>query len=354
MQPVAEPGRGAEQIGCLQGGRPSPTVGTDSRRESATRTGQSGGRPSPTVGTDSRRESATRVPPAGKLMPTPLPLQFFDHGSPVTVIDRDLPHWLQAGTVCFLTWRTWDSMPRGWVDQWLADRAAWLRSHAIDPDRDDWRRRLRQLPDERIAEFNRSFSRRWESCLDEAHGSCPLKRPELSKVVGDSLMCFDGTRYHLTDFVVMPNHVHLLAAFPDDGAMLAQCEGWKRFTGVRLNRLLGRSGRFWQVDGFDHLVRDEAQFEKFRRYIADNPRRAGLMPGEYLWYSTEPSGRLSPPVGVTVGDGDPPGPTAPPGGRLAPGVGGQPSLPTGSALNGRPSPPVGVTVGDGDPPGRTA
>ena len=121
--------------------------------------------------------------------------------------------------------------------------------------------------------------------LDECHGSCPLRRPELATLVGESLRSFDGTRYHLTDFVVMPNHVHLLVAFPDEAAMLVQCEGWKRFTAVRLNRLLGRSGRFWQVDGFNHLVRDETHFEKFRRYIADNPRQAGLKNGEYFWYS---------------------------------------------------------------------
>ena len=213
------------------------------------------------------------------------PLQFFDRHAPFAVVERDLPHWLQAGTVCFITWRTWDSMPVGWVEQWLTDRANWLRAHAIEPDAADWRARLRRLPTAELTDFNRSFSRRWEVTLDECHGSCPLRRPELATLVGESLRSFDGTRYHLTDSVVMPNHVHLLVAFPDEAAMLAQCEGWKRFTAVRLNRLLGRSGRFWQVDGFDHLVRDETHFEKFRRYIADNPRQAGLKNGEYFWYS---------------------------------------------------------------------
>ena len=67
--------------------------------------------------------------------------------------------------------------------------------------------------------------------------------------------------------------------------MLTQCEGWKHFQAVQINRAISSSGRFWQQDGFDHLVRSEEQFEHFRRYIADNPRKAGLSPGEFIVWS---------------------------------------------------------------------
>jgi putative transposase len=84
----------------------------------------------------------------------------------------------------------------------------------------------------------------------------------------------------------MPNHVHLLAAFSDEEAMLAQCESWKHYTAGKINRALNRKGRFWQQDGFDHLVRSLEQFEYLQQYIADNPRRAHLTPTEYLLYSS--------------------------------------------------------------------
>jgi putative transposase len=216
------------------------------------------------------------------------PLRFFDPAASFAVIERGLPHWSQAGTVCFLTWRTWDSMPAGWVERWVAERSEWLGAHGIDPN-GDWREHLRGLPPVQLTEFNRTFAARFETALDDCHGGCPLRDPGRSGVVGECLRHLNGKEYHLTDFVVMPNHVHVLAVFPDESAMLARCEAWKRYTAVRLNRLLGRSGRFWQVDGFDHLVRDEVRFDKFRRYIADNPRRAGLKPGEFLWYSTNGS-----------------------------------------------------------------
>ena len=89
----------------------------------------------------------------------------------------------------------------------------------------------------------------------------------------------------MTDFVVMPNHIHLLAAFADEDGMLAQCASWKHFTAREINRQLEISGHFWQQDGFDHLVRTEQQFHAFRKYIADNGAKARLSPGEFLHFS---------------------------------------------------------------------
>jgi putative transposase len=109
-----------------------------------------------------------------------------------------------------------------------------------------------------------------------------LRRPELGQIVAKSLKHFDGDRYDLTDFVVMPNHVHLLAAFRDAEQMLEQCESWKHYTATQINRRLSRKGRFWQQDGFDHLVRSLEQFEYLRTYIADNPTKAKLRLGEFV------------------------------------------------------------------------
>jgi putative transposase len=214
-------------------------------------------------------------------------LAFFDPAAEYTVVDRRLPHWSQAGTISFLTWRTWDSVPESVAAEFLKERARWLADHGVNPNAADWRERLAALPPPARFEFASAFSDRWQSVLDDCRGSCPLRAPELAELVATSLRHFDGTRYRLTDFVVMPNHVHLLVAFPDETAMLAQCESWKHFTAVRLNKKLGRTGRFWQTDGFDHLVRSEDQLSALKQYIADNPWRAGLHTGEYVWYAVE-------------------------------------------------------------------
>jgi type I restriction enzyme R subunit len=212
-------------------------------------------------------------------------IQVFQPAEDYTVVRRRLPHWSQAGTLCFITWRTWDSIPGHVLKTWLTRRDDWLVRHGIDPTHDDWRANPQSLDSKLRQEFRLQLSDRWNEHLDECHGTCVLRRPELAREVVDSLLHFDGDRYELTDFVVMPNHVHLLAAFPDEAAMLKQCESWKHFTATKINRALGRKGRFWQQEDFDHLVRSADQFDYLRRYIAANPDRARLKPGEFAHLS---------------------------------------------------------------------
>jgi hypothetical protein len=176
-------------------------------------------------------------------------------------------------------------LPKALLDQWFADRHNWLFAHGIDALSSDWNAQLDRLDKQLVGQFRELFWNRWHDELDECHGECLLRNPSLAGIVGNSLLHFDSQRYCLLDFVVMPNHVHLLATFPDEATMLKQCESWKHFTAARINRNLNRKGRFWQQDGFDHLVRTENQFNYLRQYIASNPARAHLSPGQYLQYS---------------------------------------------------------------------
>lgn len=209
-------------------------------------------------------------------MPEELPFRVFDRNEDVFLHERRLPHWAQNGTLAFITFRMWDSMPERVVLRWLAERNLWLLDHGINSNDPNWKSQFEQLEHHVQQEFHRRFSARWHDELDHCHGSCVLKQAELAETVAVSLKHFDGDRYELTDFIIMPNHVNLLAAFADAERMLAQCESWKHFTATQINRQLGRCGRFWQQDGFDHLIRSLEQFERLRKYIADNPEKAGL------------------------------------------------------------------------------
>ena len=214
-----------------------------------------------------------------------LPIQFFDKMQSLAIVDRRLPHWSQAGTLCFITFRAWDSMPQHVVMQWLAERNAFLLKHGIDPQLPTWQAEFQKLASEEQAEFHELLSQRWSDQLDRCCGSCVMRRPEIAQIVVDSLQHFDEDRYWLTDFVVMPNHVHVLVSFPDESALLQQCESWKHFTATKINRTLRRNGRFWQQDGFDHLVRSVDQFYYLRKYIAENPTKAKLAAEEYRHFS---------------------------------------------------------------------
>ena len=117
--------------------------------------------------------------------------------------------------------------------------------------------------------------------LDKGLGACVLRRPELSKIVADSLLYFNGDRYHIGDFVVMPNHVHLLVCLLGDTDLLKQCHSWKKFSAGKINKVIGKTGRFWQEKSFDHLVRSPEQFCAIQQYIRKNPSH--LQNGDYFF-----------------------------------------------------------------------
>ena len=207
-------------------------------------------------------------------------LQFFDPKQDYSVCWKRLPHWAQAGTVVFITWRTLDSVPAPIMRRFERERNELHVRLGLDPY-GDWKSSLSKLPLDVRKRVQWDLFDKWDQTLDGCHGACVLRKPELSQIVAESLLKFHGERYFLTDFVVMPNHLHFLAAFASEDAMLAQCTAWKRFMARALNQQLGTTGDFWQVDAFDHLVRSPEWFEHFRRYIADNPKRARLRADEF-------------------------------------------------------------------------
>jgi putative transposase len=209
--------------------------------------------------------------------------RFYDPSDPATVTHRHLPHWDQADATYFITWRTVDSIPKDKAQHWTRLREDWLRRNGINPGDPDWRMKVEEMPEDLRREFRR-FSRALDDEMDSCHGECLLRDPGYGRIVAEALHHFDGDRYLLASFVVMPNHVHVLVGGLARGEMRLQVTSWKKWTSLEINRRKNRKGRFWQTESFDHLVRSESAFGRFRRYIAENPEKAKLREGEYvLW-----------------------------------------------------------------------
>jgi len=123
-----------------------------------------------------------------------------------------------------------------------------------------------------------------------------LRRNDIASLVVEAIRHGEVLRnYELHAFVVMPNHVHLLATalvpIPRLVRML------KNVTAIQANRILGNVGkRFWQEEYYDHWVRDGEEFERIKRYIEANPAKAGLCaePENFRWSSAR-SGPIGPP-----------------------------------------------------------
>ncbi len=210
--------------------------------------------------------------------------ELFDPKQEVSIRYGRLPHWDQAGVTYFVTFRTEDSVPAKLSRDWHARRDAWLRQHGIDPRSVDWKSRLESDPAVRD-EYHSRFTREFMAYLDRGLGACPFKLVWAAELMASALRHFDGERYWLSDFVVMPNHVHVLACLIGTTQIEAQCESWKSYVAREYNAVAVRRGRLWQEESFDHLVRSPEQFLRFRRYIAENPERGGLKHGEYLLWS---------------------------------------------------------------------
>jgi putative DNA methylase len=118
-------------------------------------------------------------------------------------------------------------------------------------------------------------------------GVCLLNLPESARVVEDALLHFQGQRYDLHAWVVMPNHVHVVVSPHDGFALSGVLHSWKSFSANQINRMLGRKEKLWQAESFDHLVRSEDAYARFVAYTEQNPVRAGLCskPDDWLFSS---------------------------------------------------------------------
>ncbi len=206
--------------------------------------------------------------------------------------ERMRPHWSQAGAIVFVTARTRDSIPDSVLLRWEREKIAWIDAlekrigvtlcHELS-----LKDRLSRLDEQHRWTFLKHFNREREIELDRCQGACWLRKPELAKIVADCLLHFDGTRYHMGDFVIMPNHFHALVVFGHPDSMEKQFDSWLHWSATQINRITGIRGRFWQQEPFDHLVRSVEQYQYLRNYIADNPKKAGLREGEFHYRRLE-------------------------------------------------------------------
>jgi REP element-mobilizing transposase RayT len=118
-------------------------------------------------------------------------------------------------------------------------------------------------------------------------GSCVLADEHIAAVVERALLHFQGQRYALSAWCVMPNHVHVVVTPYPDHTLSNTLHSWKSFSAHEINRLLHREGPLWQKESFDHLVRDQGPFERFVVYTEANPVEAGLCrhPGHWPFSS---------------------------------------------------------------------
>ncbi|HEX9785338.1 MAG TPA: transposase, partial [Opitutaceae bacterium] len=131
-------------------------------------------------------------------------------------------------------------------------------------------------------QLHKLHSEKVEKYLDAGHGSCRMKDDRIAGIVARALKHFDGDRYDLLGWCVMPNHVHVVVR-PREGHELPDIvHSWKSFSAKEANKVLGRKGEFWQPEYYDHLIRDEKDFARSMEYVLSNPEAAGLKGSKWV------------------------------------------------------------------------
>ncbi|MFN0118937.1 MAG: transposase, partial [Blastocatellia bacterium] len=111
--------------------------------------------------------------------PDNLPKEWHDRGR--------LPHFAAGEVTQFITFRLGDSVPAWLLRKWEAELAR-----------------------EPVLTRHSQLRKRIETFLDESHGECHLRRPDVATLVENAILFFHGERYEILSWCVMPNHVHLL------------------------------------------------------------------------------------------------------------------------------------------------
>ncbi|RAU22498.1 transposase [Paramagnetospirillum kuznetsovii] len=166
-----------------------------------------------------------------------------------------LPHLDAPGVIQAVTFRLSDSLPIEVVERLDHEAEVAKRRHSLDV------------------------------ALDAGHGDCLLAFAQPADIVERCLLERDGPDYRLIAWVIMPNHVHVVAKplipLPDI------LQAWKSVTARRINAWRGCGGRLWQPDYFDRFLRDDAHLAAVIAYVEENPVKAGLCerPEDWRWGS---------------------------------------------------------------------
>jgi menaquinone-specific isochorismate synthase len=179
----------------------------------------------------------------------------------------NLPHWRQDGAVYAVTFRLADSVPAQVLDGWQQEReqlvqAATKKDGKLTREEAD---RLRVL-----------FTDKVEVFLNNRQGSCWMMRDDVAELVQKALLHFDGTRYDLLAWCVMPNHVHVVVWPRPEHSLESILHSWKSFTSRQIGKLVGKTGTVWQAEYYDHLIRDQEDLSHAIEYVLNNPLVAGL------------------------------------------------------------------------------
>lgn len=179
-----------------------------------------------------------------------------------------IPHFNAPNIIQHITYRLADALPPGYI--------AYIKAELESADKNQtW--------------LSAALHRKLEAALDQGYGSCILHVPEAAECVVETWQHFDDLRYRLLEWVVMPNHCHVLIQPFDEFSLSKIVLSWKSYTARKINLIKNRlhpnepASALWQRNYWDRFIRNSAHYEAVKNYIHMNPVLAGLAPSPQKW-----------------------------------------------------------------------
>ena len=185
---------------------------------------------------------------------------------------RQMPIWHCRGKfphreykpLQFITYRLYDSVPKKLIDEWKEELKVTEMTLSNDPRVEILRKRI-------------------DKYEDAGYGQCFLKDERIASMVLENLFHFNGIRYNVLRWCIMPNHVHVLIEVMEGWTLSTIMHGWRSYTAHQANKILERTGVFWMEEYFDRYIRDEKHLETVINYIDNNPVKDGLVDEAHKW-----------------------------------------------------------------------
>jgi putative transposase len=194
---------------------------------------------------------------------------------------RNLPHLQPRGATFLMNFRLSGSLPAEVIGILQAETKQ-IKQRLFEAKSLDERYKLRKP-------LQHQHFNNWDAALHATRpGTFFLREDTIAGVVTNSIRFHDREWFDVDAFCIMPNHVHLIItpyerSEDTDYSLTQIMHNIKRNSAKQANKILNRTGAFWQHENYDHYIRDSAELERIIEYVLSNPVKAGLVDDWTQW-----------------------------------------------------------------------
>ncbi len=200
-----------------------------------------------------------------------------------TFYRRNLPHLTPPGGVFFITSVIKGAIPRPILAELENERDQIIADLLKRGNKSSLKKELLKIHWDHFL--------RVDDFLDKSgpEKDYPLTNPELARIVEEKIKEYDKLFYDLEAYCIIPNHFHMLIDtsiqlknIPDNvmitdenytnlSKFMKLIKGGSSF---KINRILNKTGPFWQSESYDHLIRSDKEQYDTLCYVVNNPVKA--------------------------------------------------------------------------------